>query len=1048
MTKQTNFKRSLLRSSTALSALAVIGGGMAASLVVATPAFAQDYTRGNLVGTVVDASGAPIVGATVTVRSNEQGFTNTAVTDASGTFRVTSVPTGTYTVIVQSGGAVVVEDRAAAVYAGQSSSYRYTGGSAGAGTDVAAGGDEIVVTGSRRRVDDFAQAQTGVTLDVAELVNTVPVARDQNALILLAPGTTGGDTGFGSLTSISGATVAENAYYVNGLNITDFRNFLGGALVPFEFYRTFDVKTGGYPAEYGRALGGVTSAVTKSGSNNFEAGAVLVYSPDFLQEDSPNTYAAFNETDYSESLSANFYLAGPIIKDRLFFYGLYTPRHFENADSSISGRQRVESRSSTPFYGAKVDAIITDGQRLEFTYFRDKQTQITDYENFTPETGALSGRTGSVVSRVGGDNFIGTYTGQFTPWLTLSAAYGQYRNEGTQVASPNLAYITSRINVPSGLATRRVQGSVATRFADQDVRKIYRADADVYANFFGEHHFRAGFDLEELSAEENTARNGGGYDYDFRVNNVLRTFYQNSGFFESKQRAFYLQDSWSMFDNRVNLQLGVRNDRFKNYSVTGDKYYDSGDQWAPRIGATFDVFGDQRTKINAFWGRYFLPVATNTNIRLAGQELFYRQFLTYPVGQGPAADLNRDGIPDTLRFDANGDPIGLIPPAAGNPCPAVSPNAGQRCSSILSDGIPGPTDTLISSTLKPSFTDEILLGISHRLGDWTFGLDYVNRRLGETLEDVAIDAGVLAYCAANNVAGCEDVFTGFHQYVLANPGSDINVRLDGDCDIAGQCDVVTLRAADLGYQKAVRKYDAVQFTVDKAFNGFYGFNGSYTYTDLRGNYEGAVKSDNNQTDAGLTQDFDQPGFQDGFYGDLANGRKHSFKLYGHVQPLEWLDLGMNVLVESPRKFSCIGNYFDANNFAAAYGNASFYCTQPDVGGTPVTNSAGRTSYLVTRGTAFESQWNKRVDLGAAFKLGDMGSSFGDSQFRVDVFNVFNWKQELDFNEFGDAGNFIYSPSPNYRKVLGYQSPRSVRFTLSMRFGGSRQRNDGNVASQN
>ena len=153
------------------------------------------------------------------------------------------------------------------------------------------------------------------------------------------------------------------------------------------------------------------------------------------------------------------------------------------------------------------------------------------------------------------------------------------------------------------------------------------------------------------------------------------------------------------------------------------------------------------------------------------------------------------------------------------------------------------------------------------------------------------------------------MFYGFHQYVLTNPGNDVTVRLDGDCDVdARQCEVVTLTAEQLGYPKAVRKYDAVQFTVDKAFNGLYGFNGSYTYTKLRGNFEGGVKSDNNQTDTGLTQDFDAPGLIEGAYGDLANGRKHSFKFYGHVKPVSWLDIGVNLLLESPRKFSCYGNH--------------------------------------------------------------------------------------------------------------------------------------------
>ena len=70
---------------------------------------------------------------------------------------------------------------------------------------------QIVVTGTRIQVDDFASTQTGALINVADLAASVPVARNQTALILLAPGTTGGDAGFGNFASIGGATIAENA---------------------------------------------------------------------------------------------------------------------------------------------------------------------------------------------------------------------------------------------------------------------------------------------------------------------------------------------------------------------------------------------------------------------------------------------------------------------------------------------------------------------------------------------------------------------------------------------------------------------------------------------------------------------------------------------------------------------------------------------------------------------------------------------------------------------------------------------------------------------
>jgi len=1070
--------KSNLRVTAAWQALALLGAGVPAAFVAATPASAQDYTRGNIVGTVTDDKGTPISGATVTVTSNAQGYSTTTTTDANGVFRATALSTGTYTVIVQQGGATVVEDRGVSVVAGQNNTYSYT---AGVASDQTPDDGVIVVTGTRVQVDDFASTQTGATLDVAELASTVPVGKDQTSLILLAPGTTAGDTGFGNFASISGATVAENAYYVNGLNITDFRRFLGSSIIPFEFYQTLDVKTGGYQAEYGRALGGVTSAVVKSGSNDLKGGAVISYAPNWGREDSPNTYLAKNDADYRNSIDANFYLSGPILKDRLFFYGLYNPRWLETGDTSISSAARLRTTSHSPFWGGKLDAVITDGHRLEFMMYSDKQTQKTRYTNYDQFADTMGSVRGTDVAKFGGINWIGTYTGQFTDWFTLSASYGRNKNQSVVTANPDLTYVFSRIypyneaaGFPAGApansnclqppagstfcngTTYVTNGTSTQSVNDHDERKVARVDADVYVNLFGTHHFRAGMDYEKLAAEEATTYNGSGYYYDIRRNQVQRRYYENFGAFKTKMQALYLQDSWSLLNDRVNLQLGVRGDKFRNYSLVGDKFYDSGYNWAPRLGATIDVFGDKKTKINAFYGRYYLPIATNTNIRLGGAELYYRQTMNFS-SNGAYTDANNDGIPDFFIIGPNGDLTNFVANSGSLTCPDAGPDAGDACASVYSDGVAGPTDTLVSSTLKPSQTDEFILGVSHRFGSgWTVGVDYVRRRLLETLDDMAVDAAVIAYCNENGIAGCSSVFTGFHQYVLSNPGSDVTVRLDGDCSIAGQCDVVTLKAEDLGYPKAVRKYDAVQFTLDKAFNGFYGFNFNYVHTKLRGNYEGAVKSDNNQTDSGLTQDFDQPGLLEGATGDLANGRKHAFKFYGHVQPWKGVDIGVNAILESPRKFSCIGNFQGTvdngsyqngtdYNFAAEYGAASYWCQQPvesavdqitapvGANGTGYPHNypvAGSVSYLVPRGTAFKSQWNRRIDLGLGFDLAPL--SLPGSMFRVDIFNLFNWDQVLDRNEFGDIS--FGGANPDYKKITGYQAPRSVRFTLAMRFG--------------
>src|SRR3546814_6331740 len=74
--------------------------------------------------------------------------------------------------------------------------------------------------------------------------------------------------------------------------------------------------------------------------------------------------------------------------------------------------------------------------------------------------------------------------------------------------------------------------------------------------------------------------------------------------------------------------------RFENKNIAGDVYYDSGDNWQPRLGITLDPFGDGRTKVYGSFGRYYLPIATNTNIRLGGSEMDYDR-LYYLNGLNP-----------------------------------------------------------------------------------------------------------------------------------------------------------------------------------------------------------------------------------------------------------------------------------------------------------------------------------------------------------------------------------------------------------------------------
>jgi hypothetical protein len=341
---------------------------------------------------------------------------------------------------------------------------------------------------------------------------------------------------------------------------------------------------------------------------------------------------------------------------------------------------------------------------------------------------------------------------------------------------------------------------------------------------------------------------------------------------------------------------------------------------------------------------------------------------------------------------------------------------------VTGDGSVQDPSSAISQNLKATQEDEWLLGYQRKVGDlWNFNVSLLYRDLIETAEDVAVDIAVLQLCEAEGIAGCENIWTGFHQYTIVNPGSTSIVKLSDPLPGETEQRTVTLTSQQLGYPEAKRTYAALDFSFEREFDGVWGLRGSYTLSESQGNSEGYVKSDNGQTDAGITQDFDTPNLTDGADGLLPNHRAHTFKLFGQYQVADRLIVGANARLVAPRKFGCIGvhpeNYdpgatppqYDPANL---YGAASYYC-----GGN-----------LTPRGTVFESDWDKSLDLSFRYTLPFLNDGV---VLRADIFNVFNFESALDFWEFGELGNG--SVDPDFRKPTGYQTPRFIRLGVDVKF---------------
>jgi hypothetical protein len=188
--------------------------------------------------------------------------------------------------------------------------------------------------------------------------------------------------------SISGASGLENAYIVDGVNISN-AGFGGvgnysiafgslGTGVTTDFIQETQVKTAGFEAEYGMATGGVVSVVTKSGSNAFHGSLYGYWRPDALEAErdtvqSPN--GTVNDVG-SENKDFGITMGGPVIRDRLFFFGAFNPQ-YQNRIMVAPEGYPLESLGETDrkrrilSYAGKLTWQATPDHRLDFTAFGD-----------------------------------------------------------------------------------------------------------------------------------------------------------------------------------------------------------------------------------------------------------------------------------------------------------------------------------------------------------------------------------------------------------------------------------------------------------------------------------------------------------------------------------------------------------------------------------------------------------------------------------------------------------------------------------------------------
>ena len=221
-------------------------------------------TTGEIRGQVKDATGAVLPGVSVEAKSPSLQGTKAAYTGADGTYRVSLLPPGEYTVNSRSPASAL--SRKTAVQLDKTVIVDAT---------LSLSTAEVTVSGTAP-VIDATSSTTGANF-TSEFVKTLPVGRGFQAVATKAPGVI---QGFGSDSAnfnVQGSTGAENNYIIDGVDTTEVRYGRQGKAAASEFIQEVEVKAGGYQAEYGHAQGGVLNAVTKSGGNEFHGDAFGYY---------------------------------------------------------------------------------------------------------------------------------------------------------------------------------------------------------------------------------------------------------------------------------------------------------------------------------------------------------------------------------------------------------------------------------------------------------------------------------------------------------------------------------------------------------------------------------------------------------------------------------------------------------------------------------------------------------------------------------------------------------------------------------------------------
>ena len=628
-----------------------------AAVLLPTAVLGQSIPTATINGKVT-ADGAALPGVTVTIASPNLQGQRTTVTTESGDYLLPLLPPGRYTVTFELAG---MQPLTRKLELTSTRTHHLD-----AELRPSAMSEAITVTADTPLTAAVESTQVATNFK-HDLVEQLPIGRSITAAALLAPGLN--SNGPGGNTMVSGAMSFDSLYLVNGAVVNENLRGQPHNLFIEDAIQETTVLTGAVPAEYGHFTGGVISAITKSGGNDF-AGSIR----DNLTNESwiAKTPKTLDQEDQINQVYEAT-LGGPALRDRLWFFGAGRSAETNDIRQTVMGaaRQGDQDASGNQLpIGSTIAPITyphgTEEFRTEVKLtgsLMSKHTLIGSYLDIQASETNQTGQTvmdldSLVAERETPNSMVAVnYTGVLTERIFLNAQYSDKEFQFVNSGSPYFDIIKGTLITDRARGTRYWSPTFrATSEGERRDIRTYTAKATYFLSTrsLGSHEIAAGFeDFNEVRAVNNY-QNGSDYRISVpstivRGNQIfprmpggatgtltriswLPIFVLSQGS-DYTTRSAFLQDRWNLSDHWT-FSAGVRYD--KNDAISGDGSFKIADDsaFSPRLAAHYDVFADSRLIVTASYGEYVGRLA-----------------------EGAANDADPAGRSATLQWDYRGPNI-------------------------------------------------------------------------------------------------------------------------------------------------------------------------------------------------------------------------------------------------------------------------------------------------------------------------------------------------------------------------------------------------------